>query len=314
MFVTYASAAIEKREFQISGPARRALDLAKTTVYDLLAALCNDVVKNPKLAPSVGSVIAPFHRARTTLIYSLMSIYWHWSEARGWSIADHKHFIENWIPRHFASSSIWGEACLPQMIAHYWLFSKLDATIGAESQLGSLLNFVVHVQRGLLNTILPGPYFSFEQVQAHLMRAVIPVKDDPLAHEAPYGNSFLAESLLHIFVRKNLKLPCQLIWPEFTRLIHQRFTPEHKWAYGLSHCERGTETATVPALNKRWSELVDDARDCRTNSLPCSLVGDEFFFALFVILFPYRATSEAMRYLDYKLGSSWLIAEAIVDD
>lgn len=313
MFVTYAGAAMEKRSYQLSGPARRALELAKSTVYDLLVALCNDVIRNPKLAPSVGSVIAPFHRARATLIYALISIYWLWADKRGWIVSDHRAFIEGWIPRNFANSLFWGEACVPQLIAHYWLFSRLDASIGTEGQLGALLNFVVQVQRGQLGTIFPGPYFSFDVVQAHLMRDVIPVKDDPLAHEAPTGSTFVAEWLFHIFVRKNLKAPCQLIWPEFTKLILRCFYPEHRWAYAMSHCDRGTEDAVVPTLNKRWRDLVNDARNCQVTSLPPSLVGDEFVFALFVVLFPYRATSEAMRYLDYKLGSSWLIADAITD-
>jgi hypothetical protein len=63
----------------------------------------------------------------------------------------------------------------------------------------------------------------------------------------------------------------------------------------------------MPPATKQWADLVDEARDCRLTKVPPALANELWLLALFVVLLPYRATPEALRYLGWKLGTVWCI-------
>jgi hypothetical protein len=311
---SYAVAAAGKHRYALTGRPRAAVDLARATILDALASICSDVVENPALAPRSGATIGPMHVARTTLMHGLMSLYWFWGERSGWPVPAHKDFLEGWLPGNFSRNYLWGEGAIPQFLAHYWYMARKDPTVISDAQFGNLVHHVVAMARGKLGQPFPSPYFAFEQVQRHTMKSFLPLSErDALANESSNGRTFTGKALLDVFARTNRKQSCQLLWPELTRLLWCRFIPESIWAYGLAHCERGTEYAEVPALGKRWPELVEDARDCRTPHVPSEMRADEILLALFIIVFPYRAIPEVIRYLDWKLGSAWMILPPFKD-
>lgn len=66
-----------------------------------------------------------------------------------------------------------------------------------------------------------------------------------------------------------------------------------------------------PPATKQRAELVEEARYCRLAKVPHALASEVWLLALFVILLPYRATPEALRYLGWKLGTVWCIPPAV---
>jgi hypothetical protein len=305
MFAAYTIAALEKhRVDRVVGIA--SIALARVAIRDALASLCTEVENNRRIAPSGGLEIGPIYRGRATLIYALMSLYWLWCEEEGWPIGRHREFLSEWIPKDFHSSFFWGEGCVPQVLAHYWYMSRADATCRSEIALGHVLNAVTSCCLGEAGIKFPSPYFGFEDVlRCHLVQFL--KCSDPLQYETAHGLSYFAEPLLHLLVRTNFKTICQSLWPKISRLRFEGFRPERRWQYAIAFSDRGRQISVVPPLTKQWQELLREARDCRVDRIPPLLARDPFLLLLFVIVFPWRATAEVVRYLGWKLGTVWLI-------
>jgi hypothetical protein len=75
----------------------------------------------------------------------------------------------------------------------------------------------------------------------------------------------------------------------------------------LKEAPEGKEVTEQPKLTKGWDELVDESRDISGVGIPKALKENKFLFALYIILFPYRATPSAVRYLGRQFNESWFI-------
>jgi hypothetical protein len=92
LFSAYAIASCERHNLRYDDVAKAAVEIAKITIFDTLAALCDEVKENPKLLVSGGLEIASIYIARATLVYALMSAYWLWSDETNWPVEAHKKF------------------------------------------------------------------------------------------------------------------------------------------------------------------------------------------------------------------------------
>jgi len=310
LFAAYAIACCERHQLSYEHTAKAAVEIARTTIFDALAALCEDVKTNEKLM-TPGLEIAPIYMARATLIYAVLSLYWLWSEELGWPVKEHKIFLNQWLPKDHKQSYLWGEGAVPQFLAQYWYFSRVDSTWKSEMLLGSLLHALIKMNLDHEGQTFPSPYFTFEDLMKHLLAGFLQTGDDPLRGETARRMSFMSEGVMHLFVRSNLKPSAKLLWPDFTRLGLKRFEVEEAWQYCLHRTEAGRELIVMPPATKEWADLVDESRDCRLAKVPKALANEIWILALFVVLLPYRATPEVMRYLGRKLGTVWCIPKAI---
>ena len=210
------------------------------------------------------SKIAPIFKARATLVYGLMSAYWLWANGEQcWPIQEHSDFLLGWLPKNLESSYIWGEAAIPQLLAHYWFLSRTDASWKSEHDLARLLYSVIFLNLAVPNQEFPGPYFSFEDCMKHKLAALLNTGDDPLRDETVQGTSFMAEGLLHLVVRTNLKQTAKMLWPQFSELGLKRFDADQPWQYCLYRNDSGTEKMIQTPPTKAWSALIEEARDLR---------------------------------------------------
>jgi hypothetical protein len=228
MFVTYSIAAGDRHERAYERVAKQSVEIAEAAIYGHLSLLCQEANTNPRLISCIGLEIGAMHKARATLITSLLAVYWLWSEQIGWQNASHRDFIYNWMSHDLADDYLWGEAAVPQFLAHYWYLSKTDPSWRSESQLASLMKTVVVCCSVMPYGKFPGPYFGYEQVAQHHLAHFMGA-EDPLADESATNVSFSAEYLLHLLVRANLKQSCKAIWPSFSNLGLKRFEPKERW-------------------------------------------------------------------------------------
>jgi hypothetical protein len=245
------------------------------------------------------------------MLYGWMSIYWLWATEEGWPVETHEQFLSRWIPRTCLNDGLWGEGAIPQILAHYWYLSRTDVSSRPERELIQLLSATITCCLQYPRQIFPGPYFSFEDTLRHQLGEFLQTGGDPLRNETAGGSSYLAEGLLHLSVRTNLKPDVKLLWPSFTQLGHMRFKPDHSWQYCLFRNQEGQDIMVQPPSRKEWSDLVDDARNCRVSDVPAPLLSEKYILAMFILLLPYRATPEVVRFLGLKLGSVWFILEPI---
>lgn len=311
MFTTYVISACERHQVSFAKIGRSSTQIAEGAIFDALAALCDDAIKNRRLLSPRGIEFGGIQRARATLVYALMSVYWFWSSEKNWPVTAHRQFLSEWLPLNFDSCHLWGEAAVPQYLALYWYMSQADPTWQSEWHLGGLLNAVVKLNCGVTGDVFANPYFTFEDVTRHQLPSFLGIADDPLRDETLRLTSFLAEGLMHLFVRANFKQNCKVIWPDFARLALHEFQPELPWHYGLCHTTRGTLRMKLTPPLKNWTDLIEEARDCRANQVPLALRLSKFVLLLFVVLFPYRGTPEVLRFLGQKFGTVWFIAPPI---
>jgi hypothetical protein len=152
----------------------------------------------------------------------------------------------------------------------------------------------------------PGPYFTCEDVLQHNLADFIG-GDDPLRDETATHVSFSSEYLLHLVVRANLKQTCKSIWPQISKLILKRYEPQEPWEFATVYSERGMEYLVQPPAAKLWSELVNEACESEGSDVPQVLRDHIYVLLLFIILFPYRATPSAIRFLGARLSHVWMV-------
>jgi hypothetical protein len=233
-----------------------------------------------------------------TLIAGLMSAYWLWAEREGWQKKEHRVFLEKWLPRDVSSFYLWGEGSV--------YYSSTGISFRDEYYIAGLLRAVMVASSRVGSNLFPSPYWDFEECFKYRISNFLDI-DSPLRSETTKHISYTATGLLRLLIRTNLKTECKILWPEYTKLICCHFEPEATWQYCLWRSEGGLEQQIMPELTKEWSDLVEEARDCRLRRVPASLAKLEPIFLLFVILFPHRATPEAISYLGLKFGSAWFI-------
>jgi hypothetical protein len=312
LFIAYAIGACERHGVQFARVAAKSVRIAKMAILGSLVSLCDEIAANPRLASQTGMEIAPIYRARATLLYGLMSVYWLWAAEEGWQVKKHEDFLGSWIPRDFSGSNLWGEGAIPQFLAHYWFLSRTDASWRSEHEhLASLCAVVISRNLGHSHQDFPGPYFSFQDSAYPQFANFFGRGEDPLQGETARGTSFFAQGLLHLLVRANLKQTAKVLWPSFTHLGLMSFDPEHSWQYCLYRTEAGQQKMTQIPHGKAWSALVEESRNCRAPIVPTTLLSEKFIFMLFVLLLPYRATPEVIRFLGRRLGTVWFIPPPI---
>ena len=93
---------------------------------------------------------------------ALLSVYWLWNErerlARA-NIAD----VEKFLAMAPSEQCLWGEAAIPQILAHCWYIGK-RARGGAEQFLLFFLSSLLDCQISSTAQRLPSPYFSLSSV------------------------------------------------------------------------------------------------------------------------------------------------------
>jgi len=240
-----------------------------------------------------------------------MAIYWYWCEERGWPNDQHRDFLADFIPKDQSELYLWGEGAIPQLLIHLWYLRSTDARIQPDLLLASLLRQVVSISVNEQLNGLPSPYYGFEDVMRHILRRFLVLKEDPFQDDTFSFASFFALSMMQLLVRTNLKETCRSIWPSFSRLGFKHFEPSKPWMYCLRKVRDGKEITEQPKLTKEWRELAAEARDVSGNGVPRVLRSNKHLFILFLLLFPYRGTPSAIRYLGREFNETWFIEDPI---
>jgi hypothetical protein len=156
-----------------------------------------------------------------------------WSEAEGWKQPDHKSVVEGLIPDDVLPKSLWGEGAIPHLLAVLWYRKRIAPSSSApDAKIATVLREILGDKLGN-EGFLPSPYYDVEDVVRHQHLEILG-GDDPFGGDGFEGTSYICESLLMCLVRADLKEACQELWPNFTRINHERVVPDEPWRYGLT--------------------------------------------------------------------------------
>ena len=129
-----------------------------------------------------------------------MSIYALWRRSDEVPKDETDDFLREFCKEKRHQLELWGEAAIPQFLAFFWHFRKIDSTPEPEFLLGRLIALICKQTRPRGNTFLANPYYQAEDILPHF----IEVADEPLEDNFT-GKSYALEGLVHLFVRRNWK-------------------------------------------------------------------------------------------------------------
>ena len=297
MFITYAIAACEKNGVDYAKHGSEAVLSARDAIYDLLGQLCEEASQRKLFVEGDPFSEFAFYRPRVLLMSALMGIYWMWSEAEGWRRPQHKSLVKKLIPESLPPKWLWGEGAIPNFLTYIWYRKKVAASPNNDMMVAEVLAALLRNKVGGEGEPLASPYYDAGQVAQHQYRKVLGCAD-PFEGDSFEGDSYFCETLMMCLVRSNLKSVCQDLWPDFTRIGHERVVPDQAWQFGLYRTgDAATNQTQIYPPTVQWSELQQICKEQLAADVPAALVADPALLLLFVNVFPFRATFSAMGFL-----------------
>ena len=307
MFITYTMAACEKNGVDYSEHCKEAVLIARDGIYDLLGELCEEASEHNILVEGDPYSEFAFYRPRVLLMSALMAIYWMWSEAETWKRSHQKALVEQLISEHLPQKWLWGEGVIPNFLTVIWYRKKCATSGNHDMMIAEVLAELLQNKTGGEVEPFASPYYDAEDVVQHQYRQVLRCQD-PFEGDGFEGVSYFCESLMMCLVRSNLKPTCQELWPDFTKIGHERVVPDQAWQFGLYRTGDGAtnETQLYPPT-VHWSKLQEICREHAASDVPATLKADPVLLLLFVNIFPFRASFSATKFLHKEFDGTWLL-------
>jgi hypothetical protein len=303
MFATYAIAACEKNAVDFADTGQDAVTTAREGIRDLLSQLCAEAAKRGTLVEGDPLSDFAFYRARVLLVYALMGIYWMWSQAEGWKRPEQKAAVEALVKATLPAKWLWGEGAVTHFLTYAWYRKRVAPSPENDQGVAALLALLMKNKLGQANH-LPSPYYSAEDVARHAYARVLRC-DDPFGNDGFERDSYVCEGLMACVVRANLKDICQQLWPDFTRINHERIAPDSAWSYGLYRMgDAATNVTHIYQPTMQWLDLQALCNEDAGADIPAALRADPFLLLLFVNIFPFRASFSAVKFLHRKFVST----------
>jgi len=296
MFTTYTIAASEKNGLAFEKDVEAAVDAAHEAIYDLLSEMCEELRDRKTLAEGDPFSEFAFYRARALLIFALMGTYWMWSEAKGWKQPEHKALTEKLIPEDIPPS-IWGEAAIPQFLTYVWYRKRISRDSTLDQRVATVLRDIMRNKLTEDANHLASPYYDIEDVTRHNHAELLRC-DDPFGGGSFAGTSYVCETLMMCIVRAGMKEACQALWPDFTRMNHEKTIPDDAWRFGLYRMgDHAADDTRIYPTTMQWKELQEIAAEHAGSEVPQALKTYPIQLLLFVIIFPFRGSFSAMKFL-----------------
>ena len=296
LFATYTIAACEKNRHNFTKNGAEAVLIARNVIQSLLGQICDEIPEHGILSEGDTFSEFAFYRPRALLIYALLGIYWIWSSAEGWKDPKHKALVEGLIPESLPPQSLWGEGAIPHFLAFTWYRKRTVSSPALDEYVATTLREILNNKLGPEGH-MPSPYYGIEDVVRHSYLKMLGCAD-PFEGESFEGTSYICEILMMYLVRTNLKERCKELWPDFTRINHERIVPDEAWRFALYRTgEEATNTTHIYPSTMQWKDLQELSVEHGEADIPEALKADPILLFLFVTIFPFRASLSAVKVL-----------------
>ena len=241
------------------------------------------------------------YRVRVTGLLGLMSIYALWRLRDKVDRDEIDDFLREFCKEKQHLLKLWGEAAIPQFLAFFWYFRKIDGTRKPDDLLRNLISLICKYNAPRRRRGLASPYYEAEDILPHCLG----VAEEPLM-DSFRGESYALEGLVHLYVRRNWKQTMKSLWPEFTRLASVSFKPENFCDFYRWRNENGTNMIVYPKHRQEWEEVKALSFEAEGACIPPSIKDNPILLLLFLYVYPHRMSAEMMRWLDTQMKEiSW---------
>jgi len=193
----------------------------------------------------------------------------------------------------------WGESGTPHQI----MVSLLTEAAGDESlSWNILLEMMVEICEKNTNESesgFPDPYTPLH----HIVEAQMLDRLYPSDTKQPPGFSYHLAPLVHHAVRLDKRTPLNELWKGISKIAIREYHPAHKWHYLLWRSRLGRDDTRFFERTQSWTKLKEIATSS-ADTLPAIVQSNPEFLYYFLLVYPHRLTSEALRIIDDKTASS----------
>lgn len=325
LLATYAGAS-ERHDIPLEGKFRLPYEVARSVVFDsLLEALSEVHVKRTSLTSSKSTEELDVNRiyleggalsdrllwnARALKTLSLVAILRIEAQRDPNSLelnSQQMQTISQLSESGTTKFAIWGESAVTQLFAHILAQRISDATMAPNLALYHVLRWIAQSALYSEREYVPTPYHGLEDCIRNQVGDALGLAPGNVKKDTQKRSSYMAEGLLHCFVRTNLKSYTKSIWPDMTRLMHMSYLPDNKWEYCLWRSESGRNLSKQFEHRKNWADLQAEAASVNMPTVPAALRDDPVILLIFIIYFPHRAIPEVMRHLHYVICGTWFM-------
>ena len=295
LYIAYVFALVERWELS-ANTYKGEVKIATETLYNSLANLCNEIRERKNLIE--GNLLADsyVYPVRVTWLLGLMSIYALWRCRDEIDKDETDDFLRELCKEKRGQLKLWGEAAIPQWLAFFWYFRKIDATQVPDTLLQFLISAICKLNHPTGETFLANPYYEAEEILPYFLG----LTEEP-PKETFRGYSHALEGLVHLFVRRNWKKDMKSLWPDVTRLASVFFEPENFCDFYRWRNKEGTVKIVIPERTQEWEKLKALSFESEGTCIPLSIKNDPILLLLFLCVYPHRMNSEIMRWLDTQM-------------
>lgn len=270
------------------------IELVYMILFNSLHNLVDEIRKRTHYVEGDALVDPLYYRVRITWLVALLSIYAFWTRFDRREDEETELFLREFVLNNLDKMQLYGEAAIPKFLAFYWFYRKIDGSMRPDFILRDMINAICQAN-GSSNedTFLANPYYEAEEILPHLLGIASEPLDDYFK-----GNSYMLEALVHLFVRKNWKQAMKMLWPEITKISTTEFAPKRRWEYCKWRNTEGEIKTNYPKMTQDWSELKELSIESSGGNVPNIYKKYPHLFLLFLCVFPHRANSQNIRWLD----------------
>ena len=301
LYIAYVFALVERWELPIK-TYRNEFEIATQSIYDSLANLCDEVKERDDLVERDLFADSYVYRVRMTWLLGLMSIYALWRRIKGEPKDETDNFLREFCKEKRKQLKLWGEAAIPQFLAFFWYFRKIDGTREPDILIHTLISSICKLNHPRSETFLASPYYDVEDILPHIFSPILGPAEKPL-EETFTGKSYVLEGLVHLFVRRNWKQTMKFLWPGVTRLTQVSFEPDnfsdfYRWR---NKDRNGITRFVIPKRTQHWEDLKVLSLESEGACIPPTIKEHPILLLLFLCVYPHRMNAEIMRWLDTQM-------------
>ena len=299
LYISYVFALVEKRKLPDTA-YKNELEIATQSIYNSLANLCDEIREREYLVEGDSLTDSYIHSVRVTWLLGLMSIYALWRCRDGIDKDEIDDFLRDFCKEKQQELELWGEAAIPQFLAFFWYFRKINATRKPVALLHRLISTICELNHPRGQAPLASPYYEAEELLPHLLAPILGLPEEPL-EDTFTCKSHALEGLVHLFVRRNWHQTMKRLWPNVTRLASVSFEPENLWDFYRWRNKEGTVKIVFPKHKQEWEKLKALSFESKGSCIPPTIKNDPILLLLFLCVYPHRMNAEIMRWLDTQM-------------
>ena len=269
-------------------------------LYNTLGNLCTEIKERTYLVEGDPLTDSYIYKVRMTWLLGLISIYALWRCIKKEPKDEMDDFLRDFCKDKRSQLKLWGEAAIPQFLAFFWFFRKIDGTKEPDFLIYKLISKICNLNSPSNNRFLANPYYQVEELLPHHLAPILIPPPVPL-RDSFEGQSYALEGLVHLYVRRNWKQAMRGLWPAVTRLQFETFIPNNCCEFYRWRSENGHNNFDIPTHTQDWEELKIISSESEGACIPPTIKNHPILLLLFLCVYPHRMNAEIIRWLDTQM-------------